>query len=180
MTRHSGPVVGLAALLLTFAACQKDDSENASSAPVADTVTPDSAGAPVVTTEVIPVEAVFLDPNTAPADEIQLVPNLSGAAGQAVIAGRPYADNLALDRVLTQQRLTDAQKDSVFAHVWKPIDPNTASDDEIRLIPGVGDRMLREFKEYRPWKSAEQFRREIGKYVDETEVARLLAHTTLK
>jgi hypothetical protein len=33
--------------------------------------------------------------------------------------------------------------------------------------------MLREFKEYRPYKAIEQFRREMGKYVDEAEVARL-------
>jgi hypothetical protein len=33
--------------------------------------------------------------------------------------------------------------------------------------------MLREFKEYRPYKNIEQFRREIGKYVDKKEVARL-------
>ena len=31
----------------------------------------------------------------------------------------------------------------------------------------MGQRMLHEFKEYRPYKSMEQFRREIGKYVDD-------------
>jgi hypothetical protein len=33
--------------------------------------------------------------------------------------------------------------------------------------------MLREFKEYRPWKTREQFDKEIGKYVDQKEVRRL-------
>ena len=33
--------------------------------------------------------------------------------------------------------------------------------------------MLHEFKEYRPYKNLEQFRKEIGKYVNEKEVARL-------
>jgi hypothetical protein len=33
--------------------------------------------------------------------------------------------------------------------------------------------MLREFKEYRPYTNIEQFRREMGKYVDDGEVARL-------
>ena len=41
------------------------------------------------------------------------------------------------------------------------------------LIPGLGPKMLHEFKEYRPYKAIAQFRREIGKYVDEKEVARL-------
>ena len=37
----------------------------------------------------------------------------------------------------------------------------------------LGNRMLREFKEYRPYTSLAQFHREIGKYVDATELARL-------
>ena len=40
--------------------------------------------------------------------------------------------------------------------------------------------MLREFKEYRPYKSIEQFRKEIGKYVNTKEVARLERYVTLK
>ena len=48
---------------------------------------------------------------------------------------------------------------------------NTASDDAFLTVPGVGNRMLREFKEYRPYTTILQFRREIGKYVDEAQVA---------
>jgi DNA uptake protein ComE-like DNA-binding protein len=61
-----------------------------------------------------------------------------------------------------------------------PININTASDAEILRIPGVGPRMLREFKEYRPYTSIEQFRREIGKYVDKAEVARLEQYIVIK
>jgi DNA uptake protein ComE-like DNA-binding protein len=61
-----------------------------------------------------------------------------------------------------------------------PININTATDAEILRIPGVGPRMLREFKEYRPWTSIEQFRREIGKYVDKAEVARLEKYIVIK
>ena len=60
------------------------------------------------------------------------------------------------------------------------IDLNTATDAEILSIPGVGQRMLHEFKEYRPYTSMDQFRREIGKYVDKTEVARLEQYVTIK
>lgn len=48
---------------------------------------------------------------------------------------------------------------------------NTASGDDFRTIPGVGDRMVHEFEEYRPYSSIQQFRQEIGKYVDEDQVA---------
>jgi DNA uptake protein ComE-like DNA-binding protein len=61
-----------------------------------------------------------------------------------------------------------------------PININTATDAEILRIPGVGPRMLREFKEYRPYTSIEQFRREIGKYVDKGEVARLEKYIVIK
>jgi DNA uptake protein ComE-like DNA-binding protein len=60
------------------------------------------------------------------------------------------------------------------------IDLNTATDAQILAIPGVGQRMLREFKEYRPYTSMDQFRREIGKYVDKAEVARLEQYVTIK
>jgi hypothetical protein len=39
--------------------------------------------------------------------------------------------------------------------------------------------MAHEFEEYRPWTSVEQFRREIGKYVDKAEVARLEQYVSI-
>jgi hypothetical protein len=54
------------------------------------------------------------------------------------------------------------------------------TDEDILSIPGTGERTLREFKEYRPYTSIEQFRREIGKYVDQKEVARLERYVTLQ
>jgi hypothetical protein len=40
--------------------------------------------------------------------------------------------------------------------------------------------MVREFKEYRPYKAIDQFRREIGKYVSKDEVARMERYVTIK
>lgn len=48
---------------------------------------------------------------------------------------------------------------------------NTASGEAFRTIPNVGDKMVHEFEEYRPYVSIQQFRKEIGKYVDEDQVA---------
>lgn len=49
---------------------------------------------------------------------------------------------------------------------------NTASQaDFLRAIPNLGNRMVHEFEEYRPYKSIFQFRKEIGKYVDQAQVA---------
>ena len=49
---------------------------------------------------------------------------------------------------------------------------NTATEaDLLRAIPNLGNRMVHEFEEYRPYKSIFQFRKEIGKYVDQAQVA---------
>ena len=175
MRRLSAGTAALAALTLALTACGGDAAEDT------DVATVDSAAVPVVTDSAPSAPAgAFLDPNSVSAEELQARAGLTPEAAAAVVAGRPYADNVALDAVLGQHNLSEEQKDSVFAHVWKPIDPTTASNAEIQLIPGVGQRMAHEFEEYRPWTSAEQFRREIGKYVDPPEVERLLSYTTLR
>ncbi|HRW07325.1 MAG TPA: hypothetical protein P5121_19610 [Caldilineaceae bacterium] len=49
---------------------------------------------------------------------------------------------------------------------------NIVSGEELlATIPDFGNRMVREFQEYRPYVSIQQFRREIGKYVDDAQVA---------
>ncbi len=53
---------------------------------------------------------------------------------------------------------------------WIRFDLNTATNDQFSTIPGVTDRMLDEFNEYKPYSSILQFRQEIGKYVDEAQV----------
>ncbi len=48
---------------------------------------------------------------------------------------------------------------------------NTVTSDELLAsIPGFSNRMVREFQEYRPYVSIQQFRREIGKYVSDAQV----------
>ena len=48
---------------------------------------------------------------------------------------------------------------------------NTTAEADFQQVPGVGDRMAHEFEEYRPYTSIREFRRQIGKYVDEATVA---------
>ena len=48
---------------------------------------------------------------------------------------------------------------------------NTVTKDELLAnIPGFTSRMVREFQEYRPYASIQQFRKEIGKYVGDAQV----------
>jgi DNA uptake protein ComE-like DNA-binding protein len=49
---------------------------------------------------------------------------------------------------------------------------NTLTGDQLMAtIPNFSQRMVREFQEYRPYVSILQFRKEIGKYVDQSQVA---------
>jgi DNA uptake protein ComE-like DNA-binding protein len=113
----------------------------------------------------------MLDPNSANADEIAAIPGMNPTLATAIVQGRPHQDMRSVNRALSG--LTETQRDTVYTRLWKPINLNTATREEIELIPGVGPRMSHEFEEYRPYTSIEQFRREIGKYVDQAEVARL-------
>jgi DNA uptake protein ComE-like DNA-binding protein len=119
----------------------------------------------------------MLDPNSASADQLATIPGLNAQLAGEIVNGRPYADMRAVDQKLAS--LTEEQRDTVYTRLWKPIDLNTATKEEIELIPGVGPRMRHEFEEYRPYTSLEQFRREIGKYVDAQEVARLEKYVSI-
>ena len=57
------------------------------------------------------------------------------------------------------------------ATVAAKLNLNTATREQLLTIPNMGDRMVREFFEYRPYLSIQQFRREIGKYVSQDQVA---------
>ena len=52
------------------------------------------------------------------------------------------------------------------------INLNEATEADLMAgVPGFSSRMVREFFEYRPYASIREFRQEIGKYVDEAQVA---------
>lgn len=119
-----------------------------------------------------------LDANTATAEEIAALPHMDEVLADAVVGARPFATMGVLHEMLGAD-LDDAQLGELYVHLFVPINLNAATRNDILLIPGVDGRMAHEFEEYRPYTSMEQFRREIGKYVDEDEVDRLAAYVTL-
>jgi DNA uptake protein ComE-like DNA-binding protein len=112
------------------------------------------------------------NPNLATAAELLALPHFDEALVARVLEGRPFLRAASLHEVLSSQ-IGAPQLEEVYRVLWLPINLNDASEAEILLIPGVGKRMAHEFDEYRPYKAMAQFRREIGKYVDDDEVARL-------
>ena len=120
-----------------------------------------------------------LNLNAATEKEILLVPGVGKRMAHEFLEYRPY-ENLARFRREIGKYVDEKEVARLEQYVFVPVDLNSASDEDIRTIPGVGDRMLHEFKEYRPYDSIERFRREIGKYVDEKELARLERYITIK
>src|SRR5687767_4380973 len=118
-----------------------------------------------------------LNANTVTEGELLPLPHMTPALAKAIVGQRPFKTVRDLEALL--QPLSRQQRTELYGRLFVPINLNTATDAEILTIPGMGQRMLREFKEYRPYKSIEQFRREIGKYVSRQEVSRLEQYVSL-
>ena len=106
-----------------------------------------------------------------------LLPLLAGACSSSGDNARPTnASNAANDSnaanapAANTSSATNTQPAGDAAQA--KLNVNTASEDELmKTIPGMGKRMVHEFEEYRPYKSIQQFRKEIGKYVKPEQVA---------
>jgi DNA uptake protein ComE-like DNA-binding protein len=160
--------------ILAVAACSKGETPA-----VSDTARPDTtAMMPAAAAATTPAAATgMVNPTTASQAEIVAVGVADSLAG-AIVAARP-ANMIGVDKILAKA-YAKPRRDSIYAHLWIPLDINKATREEILIVPGVGAKMAHEFEEYRPWTSIEQFRREIGKYVDKTEVARLEQYVAIK
>ncbi len=135
--------IALLMILSSVAACTKKDSATADSTPVvADTAAPVAAAPAPPSAESL---SGMMNPNSM-SDVEMAAAGVPAASATALAAGRPYTSMRDVDKVLAKG-VSEKQRDSVYARVWIPIDLNTATDAEILLIPGIGPRMLREFKE---------------------------------
>ena len=117
-------------------------------------------------------QSQLANPDMASEKELLTLPHMTGALAKSIMEQRPFL-NMADLHALLSKTLSKEQLAELYGKMFVQINLNTAAPSEILLIPGVGNRMLREFQEYRPYKTIAQFRKEIGKYVDQKEVARL-------
>ena len=112
------------------------------------------------------------DINTAAEAEMAAMPHLNAALAKEIVAKRPFRSMTDVDAFLGA-RLSAEQRAALYPKLFLHINLNSATREEILMVPGIGARMLREFLEYRPYKALAQFNREMGKYVKEDEVARM-------
>src|ERR1044071_2977748 len=112
------------------------------------------------------------EPNVADEKELVKLPHLKPDLVKGILERRPFANMMELHKLLSPS-LDAKQLNELYTKMFLQMNLNTAAREEIMLIPGMGNRMVREFLEYRPYTALTQFRKEIGKYVDDKEVARL-------
>ena len=158
---------------LALAACA-DNTEDTTAAADGDA----DAMANAEATAMPDATSAVLDANSATAEELAAVEGMTPELAEAVVAGRPYAGAAAFNTAL-METLGEAEAAAVREKVFVPVNLNSASREDIALIPGMTDRMIGEFLEYRPYEDMAEFDREIGKYVDEAEVARFRQYVTL-
>jgi DNA uptake protein ComE-like DNA-binding protein len=122
---------------------------------------------------------VHVNLNAGSADEIMLIPGAGKRMVREFAEYRPWKSWAQFDKEIGKY-VGQAETDRLKQYVFVPVNLNTAPDEDILSIPGAGPRMVREFKEYRPWKTKEQFEKEIGKYVGAKEVARLWRYVVIQ
>ena len=115
----------------------------------------------------------LLDPNVAAEKELLALPHMTPPIVKALLDKRPFMSITELNAFLLSQELTAQQAEDFYRKAVVHVNLNTGTREEILLIPGAGTRMVREFMEYRPWKTWTQFDKEIGKYVGQQETDRL-------
>lgn len=148
-----------AILIMTVAACGQSGETNN---------TQPSSSAPSETEEMDSMSTGILNVNLATEADLQEL-GLSTELIDRIMEERPFLVMNDLDALLGEMD----NKEELYASMFVPFNLNTTAEADFKMIPGVGDRMAHEFEEYRPYTSIKQFRREIGKYVDDAEVARL-------
>jgi DNA uptake protein ComE-like DNA-binding protein len=134
---------------------------------------------PAQATEFYSKAFVHVNLNTGTPEEILLIPGAGKRMAREFAEYRPWKTWAQFDKEISKY-VGQPETDRLKQYVFIPVNLNTATDEDILSIPGAGARMVREFKEYRPWKTKEQFDKEIGKYVGAKETARLWRYVVIQ
>ena len=117
---------------------------------------------PAQATEFYRKAFVHINLNTGKPEEFMLVPGSGKRMSAEFAEYRPWKNWAQFDKEIGKyvgQQETDRFKQYMFI----PINLNTANDEVLLTVPGANSRMVGELKQSRPWKTKEQFDKEIGK-----------------
>ena len=164
MRKLKSVIVCIALATISIMACKEAKKDNSQS----DGATEAELSAPTPSVEDTKKEETkVLNANLATEEELSTI-GLPAQTVTQLLEKRPFLSMGAFDTFLGEE----VDKTELYKKVFVPFNLNTTPESDFKIIPGVGDRMAHEFEEYRPYISMAQFRREIGKYVDEEEIAR--------
>lgn len=166
MKKFTTLLFSLSLTALTVVGCKETKEKTKADAPAPEAVEKATDGSQTEATETIEM-ATVLNANLATEDELSKI-GLAEALVAQILEKRPFMTLNDFDALLG----AEVDKAALYQKIFVPFNLNTTPEADFKMIPGVGDRMAHEFEEYRPYVSLAQFRREIGKYVDEDEVAR--------
>jgi DNA uptake protein ComE-like DNA-binding protein len=159
--RYFRHMAASAFLVLTLAACSGNEAAPTVSTPAAEATATTAVEEPTAT----PAET------TDQPDSEETTTETETTADTPEANAEPAEEEVVEEATATTEAETDTIVDEVASAVNLKFNLNEATSEDFLTIPDVGDRMVREFFEYRPYVSIQQFRREIGKYVDEQQVA---------
>ncbi len=101
-------------------------------------------------------QSQLVNPNLASEKDLLALPHMNAAVVKSILEQRPFlkmADlHALLSKTLSKEQLAD-----LYGKMFVQVNVNTASDEEILLIPGAGSRMTRESAisvPTKPWRSS--------------------------
>ena len=107
-------------------------------------------------------QSQLVNPDLASEKDLLALPHMNAVVVKSIVEQRPFLKMADLHALLAKT-LSNAQLADLYGKMFVQINVNTASDEEILLIPGAASRMTREVRDKRPYKTLAQFRNEIGK-----------------
>ncbi|NRB65546.1 MAG: helix-hairpin-helix domain-containing protein, partial [Saprospiraceae bacterium] len=164
MKKFTKFIIGTALFGLLLVGCQSSSGEEQE----ADSIAEGTEVTAAETADTTVASAAVFNANLATEADLTAA-GLSADLIKQIIENRPFMVMNDLDALVGE----DLDKEALYRKIFVPFNLNTTAEADFQLIPGVGDRMAHEFEEYRPYSNMEQFKKEIGKYVDDKELARL-------
>ena len=129
--------------------------------------------------EILSQMCIQMNLNKVSEKSLLLIPNLGPKIAHEIEEYRPYVSFKQFRNEIGKY-VSKKEVARLKQYFFIPINLNKATDEQILSIPGVGKKLLHEFKEYRPYRSIKQFSKEIGKYVNQNEIKRLERYVTLE
>ncbi len=115
---------------------------------------------------------VHINLNTADKDEILLIPSIAKKMTHEFKEYRPWTSWSQFDKEIGKY-VGKEETARLAQYCFIPLNMNKATDEELATIPGVTKPIMEQISKGRPWKSIEDFQKELGKTAGEKDAKRI-------